>query len=136
MYFLSCEDGNILVQLRSCRCHDNNKYYEIALQCLCYGNGKRSPYLYGAIILGVAILPDYYNYYFKSYKTGKRANPFHHFDYQKLLSVSIADLRGAIFPKSEFHFIFFFCMFLRPACGGPKFLIYIYIYIYIYILEF
>ena len=28
---------------------------EIALQCLCFGNGKRSPYLYGAIILGVAI---------------------------------------------------------------------------------
>ena len=74
---------------------------EIALQCLCYGNGKRSPYLYGAIILGVAILPDYYKYYYKSYKTGKRANPFHHFDYKKLLNVSIEDFRAAIFPKSE-----------------------------------
>lgn len=74
---------------------------EIALQCLCYGNGKRSPYLYGAIILGVAILPDYYNYYFKSYKIGKRANPFHHFDYKKLLSVSINEIRGAIFTTSE-----------------------------------
>ena len=74
---------------------------EIALQCLCYGNGKRSPYLYGAIILGVAILPDYYKYYFKSYKTGKRANSFHHFDYKKLLNVSITDFRAAIFPKSE-----------------------------------
>jgi len=74
---------------------------EIALQCLCYGNGKRSPYMFGAIILGVAILPDYYNYYYKSFKTGKRANPFHHFDYKKLLNVSITDLREAIFLKSE-----------------------------------
>ncbi len=74
---------------------------EIALQCLCFGNGKRSPYLYGAIILGVAILPDYYNYYFKSYKIGKNANPFHHFDYKKLLNVSIADFRTAIFSRAQ-----------------------------------
>lgn len=74
---------------------------EIALQCLCYGNGKRSPYLYGAIILGVTILPDYYKYYYSSFKTGKRANPFHHFDYRHLLNVSISDFRTAIFPKSE-----------------------------------
>lgn len=74
---------------------------EIALQCLCYGNGKRSPYLYGAIILGVAILPDYYKYYYSSFKTGKAANPFHHFDYQKLLTVSMPHFRAMIFPKSE-----------------------------------
>ncbi|WP_340154279.1 Coq4 family protein [uncultured Winogradskyella sp.] len=74
---------------------------EIALQCLCYGNGKRSPYLYGAIILGIAILPDYYKYYYKSFKTGKTANTFHHFDYQKLLNVSISDFRDAIFTKNE-----------------------------------
>jgi ubiquinone biosynthesis protein Coq4 len=76
---------------------------EIALQCLCYGNGKRSPYLYGAIILGIAILPDYYQYYYKSYKTGKRANPFHHFNYRKLLHVSIKDFRAAIFSKSQLY---------------------------------
>ncbi|WP_369997877.1 Coq4 family protein [Winogradskyella sp.] len=76
---------------------------EIALQCLCYGNGKRSPYLYGAIILGVAILPDYYEYYYKSYKTGKSANPFHHFDYRKILNVSIKDFREAIFSKSQLY---------------------------------
>ncbi|MDB9721379.1 hypothetical protein OAA67_05860 [Winogradskyella sp.] len=73
---------------------------EIALQCLCFGNGKRSPYLYGAIILGVAILPDYYPYYYKSYKTGKSANAFHHFDYRQLLNVSIQEFISVIFPKS------------------------------------
>ena len=73
---------------------------EIALQCLCYGNGKRSPYLYGAIILGVAILPDYLSYYYKAYKIGKNANSFHHYDYRKLLNVSIEDFRSAIFSRS------------------------------------
>ena len=74
---------------------------EIALQCLCYGNGKRSPYLYGAIILGVAILPDYYQYYYKSYTIGKLANPFHHFNYKNILDISIKDFRAMIFSKSE-----------------------------------
>lgn len=78
---------------------------EIALQCLCYGNGKRSPYLYGAILLGVAILPDYYKYYYNSYNIGKRANPFHHFNYRKLLNVSIEDFKSAIFLKSELHYL-------------------------------
>ena len=74
---------------------------EIALQCMCYGNGKRSPYLYGAILLGVAILPDYYDYYYKSYKTGKCAHPFHQFNYKKLLNVPLKDIRKIIFPLSE-----------------------------------
>jgi ubiquinone biosynthesis protein Coq4 len=74
---------------------------EIALQCLCFGNGKRSPYLYGAMILGVLILPNYYKYYYKSYCLGKNANPFHHYDYKKLLKVSITDFRTAIFNKKQ-----------------------------------
>jgi len=81
--------------------YSTNVEDEIALQCLCYGNGKRSLYLYGAIILGIAILPDYYAYYYKSYKTGKEANPFHHFEYKKLLHISIEDFRKTIFSKSQ-----------------------------------
>ncbi|MCK8480148.1 ubiquinone biosynthesis protein COQ4 [Psychroserpens algicola] len=74
---------------------------EIALQCLCFGNGKRSPYLYGAMILGVAILPEYYVYYHKSYTIGKNANPFHQFDYKQLLYIDINDLRQAIFSEKQ-----------------------------------
>ncbi len=74
---------------------------EIALQCLCFGNGKRSPYLLGAIILGVLILPDYIDYYQRSYRIGKNANPFHHFDYKKLLKVDIHEFRYAIFSKNQ-----------------------------------
>ncbi|WCO00855.1 ubiquinone biosynthesis protein COQ4 [Psychroserpens ponticola] len=76
---------------------------EIALQCLCYGNGKRSLYLYGAVFLGIAILPDYYNYYYKSYAIGKQANPFHHYDYKQILNVNINDLRHAIFTKEHLN---------------------------------
>ena len=72
---------------------------EIALQCLCFGNGKRSLYLYGAVILGVIILPEYYKYYLKSYRIGKTANAFHHYDYKKLLNINIHDFRTSIFSK-------------------------------------
>jgi len=74
---------------------------EIALQCLCFGNGKRSLYLYGAMLLGIIILPEYYKYYYKSYCIGKRANTFHHYDYKKLLKVSIHDFRDIIFSKQQ-----------------------------------
>lgn len=74
---------------------------EIALQCLSFGNGKRSIYLYGAIILGVIILPDYFKYYYKSYCIGKNANSFHHFDYKKLLKISIHEFRETIFSKRQ-----------------------------------
>ena len=76
---------------------------EIALQCLCFGNGKRSLYLYGAMILGILILPDYLRYYYQSYTMGKNANSFHHYDYKKLLRVNIHEFRKAIFTKSQIH---------------------------------
>ncbi|MDO6598272.1 Coq4 family protein [Oceanihabitans sp. 2_MG-2023] len=74
---------------------------EIALQCLCFGNGKRSPYLFGAIVLGVIILPEYYKYYYKSYLIGKNANSFHQYDYKKLLQVNIHSFRMSIFSKQQ-----------------------------------
>jgi hypothetical protein len=78
---------------------------EIALQCLCFGNGKRSLYLYGAVVLGIIILPDYLKYYYQSYCIGKNANPFHHFDYKKLLKISIHKFREAIFSKTQVQVI-------------------------------
>ncbi|RNC84999.1 MAG: hypothetical protein ED556_10535 [Winogradskyella sp.] len=73
---------------------------EIALQYLCYGNGKRSLYLFGVLVVGSALLPEYYNYYYKSYAIGKSANPFHHHDYSKLLNISLKDLRAITFSKN------------------------------------
>lgn len=70
---------------------------EIALQYLSLGNGKRSPYLYGSIVLGTLLLPDYFKYYLKSYRIGKSANTFHSLDFKEMLLVSISDIRSAIF---------------------------------------
>lgn len=74
---------------------------EIALQYLCFGNGKRSLYTFLVIIFGSIILPDYYKYYLKSYQIGKNANHFHGFDYQKLLQSDLHTIQSFIFSKSH-----------------------------------
>ena len=75
---------------------------EIALQYLSFGNGKRSPYMYGAIVLGTLLLPDYIDYYIKSYHIGKQANAFHNMDFKSLLHISIEDLRLFVFNTNLF----------------------------------
>lgn len=78
---------------------------EIALQYLCYANGKRSLYLYGVLLLGTCILPEYIAYYYHSYGIGKRANAFHHFNYEKLLNTSLKTFRAVIFSNSYLELI-------------------------------
>jgi len=74
---------------------------EVALQYLCFGNGKRSPYLLGVLLLGTILLPDYLPYFIKSYKLGKNCNQFHHFNFKNLLEYSFDELRSIIFTKSQ-----------------------------------
>lgn len=78
---------------------------EIALQYLCLGNGKQSLYLIGVIILGTLLLPEYFRYYLHSYEVGKKAHPFHHYDYEKLLSQDLQKLREAFFGKAPRHLL-------------------------------
>ena len=73
---------------------------EIALQFLSLGNGKRSPYLYGAVILGTIILPDYLSYYLKSYQI-----VFHSLDFKTLLKANLSEFRQAIFSKNQIQII-------------------------------
>jgi ubiquinone biosynthesis protein Coq4 len=74
---------------------------EIALQYVCFGNGKRSPYLIGVLLVGTIILPDYYKYYIKSYKLGKNCNQFHHFNYKNILHFSFQEIREGIFNTEQ-----------------------------------
>lgn len=74
---------------------------EIALQYLCFGNGKRSPNLFGVVIVGTLLLPDYLTYYIESYKLGKNCNTFHHFNYKNLLNDDFEELRSIIFTKHQ-----------------------------------
>ena len=74
---------------------------EIALQYLCYGNGKRTPYLTGVLLLGTTLLPEYASYYYNSYLIGKQINTFHHFDFKKLLHTDFEGFRKVIFSKKQ-----------------------------------
>ena len=85
--------------------YSTNVEDEIALQYLSYGNGKRSPYMYGAIVLGSILLPDYLSYYIKSYQIGKQANAFYHLDFSKLLYTPIYNLRRCFFTEVQIQSI-------------------------------
>ena len=73
---------------------------EIGLQYLCMGNGKKSPYMYGAILLGTLILPEYISFYLQSYQIGKQAHPFHHFDYEQVLHLDYKVFQSMVFSKA------------------------------------
>ena len=72
---------------------------EIALQYACFGNGKRTPYLYGVLCLGTLLLPDYFSYYLKAYQYGKQANSFHHFDFKQILPLNFETFKSIIFSE-------------------------------------
>ncbi|HPF11894.1 MAG TPA: Coq4 family protein [Flavobacteriaceae bacterium] len=74
---------------------------EIALQYLCFGNGKRSLYLFGVMFLGTMILPDYLPYYLNSFQKGKNCHHFHGYDYSKMLEVPLSDFRHIIFSNNQ-----------------------------------
>lgn len=72
---------------------------EIALQYLCFGNGKRTPYLFAVLLLGTLILPDYFGYYRKAYALGKKSHSFHHFDFKTVLPLDYELFRSTIFSE-------------------------------------
>ncbi len=75
---------------------------EIALQYVCFGNGKRSPYLFGVMILGTLLLPDYLSYYLRSFRIGRNTNVLYNRDFSKMLHTALDEMRLAIFPM---HYI-------------------------------
>ena len=74
---------------------------EIALQYLCYGNGKRSLYLWAVITVGTLILPDYLHYYYKCYRLGKQLNTFYNLEFFPLLYADLDTLRGSICTQTQ-----------------------------------
>ncbi|MEM7187284.1 MAG: hypothetical protein AAF466_11560 [Bacteroidota bacterium] len=72
---------------------------EIALQYLCFGNGKRTPYLFAVLVIGTLLLPEYATYYRHSFLLGKRSNSFHHFDYKTVLPLDFDTFRTMIFSE-------------------------------------
>ena len=101
--FLKTNNFNLIPKIERHDCYHVLTGYstkvkdEIALQYLCYSNGKRSFYLYGVVILGTIILPDYINYYFQSYRLGKLAKQFHHLNFLEVLNEDIGEMRARTF---------------------------------------
>ena len=58
---------------------------EIALQFLLFGNGKRSAYLIGVLIVGSLLFPDRWSQFRAAFHQGSALPRFHDVDYQPLL---------------------------------------------------
>jgi hypothetical protein len=74
---------------------------KIALQYHCFGNGKRNPYLTFVLVIGTLILPEFIAYYLESFRIGKSANSFHHFDFRTILPINFTDFRSIIFSEKQ-----------------------------------
>lgn len=66
---------------------------EIAMQYLCLGNGKKSLYLIGAIMIGTIIMPEHWRLYLRSYQKGTATKPFYHLAYENLLHHDFRQLK-------------------------------------------
>lgn len=62
---------------------------EIKMQYLLFGNGKRSAYLLGVLLLGTAVYPEKISDYLKAYRKGRKMSAFHNWDFEKILSVEM-----------------------------------------------
>ncbi len=73
---------------------------EIAMQYLLFGNGKRSAYLLGVMLLGSLVFPEYFKTYIRAYQKGKNMKPFHNWDFEGLLWQNFEHLRDCIQQKN------------------------------------
>lgn len=66
---------------------------EISMQFYLLGNGKRSLYLFIVILLGALLYPDYHHLFIRTFRRGRKALPFHHLDFSKMLNQSVLRLQ-------------------------------------------
>ncbi|OXA87632.1 hypothetical protein [Flavobacterium hercynium] len=66
---------------------------EIGMQYYLLGNGKRSLYLFLVTLSGILFYPTKINYFFKEYKKGRQALPFHYIDFSKMLFMPIHSIK-------------------------------------------
>lgn len=66
---------------------------EIAMQYLLLGNGKLSLYLFGMILVGTLVYPEYIGYYIRWFRRGNNIQKFHDIEFKELLGQSVVELR-------------------------------------------
>ena len=70
---------------------------EIALQFLCFGNGKRSKYLWMVMTIGALLNPEHWKYFKLSYRRGKSARQFYHWNFKDYLHRDLTYLKAWVF---------------------------------------
>ena len=73
---------------------------EIALQYLCFGNGKKSKYLWMVMLVGTILNPEHWSYFKASYRRGKAARTFYHWDFKQYLHRDLDSLRAWVFGQA------------------------------------
>lgn len=70
---------------------------EIAQQYFLFGNGKRTLYVMGVLVLSILLLPEDMAFYLAAYQRGAQCNPMHHLDMKTLLNQPLQDIKTNIF---------------------------------------
>lgn len=70
---------------------------EIAQQYFLFGNGKRTTYVIGVLLLSILLLPEDMAFYLDAYKRGAHCNPMHHLDMKTLLNKPLREIKSQIF---------------------------------------
>lgn len=73
---------------------------ELAMQYFLLGNGKRSVYMFLVLIPGSFLFPEHWLYFKKSYQKGKETAPFYHWDFEKMLPISLERIQQLLFNQS------------------------------------
>lgn len=69
---------------------------EILLQALLLGNGRRTPYVWAAVLLGWLLYPELHPELYRCYRRGKSYRPCHRWNFQYLLMEPTRQLRAFV----------------------------------------
>lgn len=76
--------------------YSNHIIDEVRMQFCLFGNGKRSLYLFGVIIIGWLAFPECWHLFKDAFKKGKQINPIHHWKFEHLLREPVHLLRNCM----------------------------------------
>lgn len=76
---------------------------EVRMQYCLLGNGKRSLYLYGVIIIGWCAFPECWQLFRQAFNRGRQLAPVHHWKFEYLLREPLFLLRNCMQGVSNDH---------------------------------
>jgi hypothetical protein len=73
---------------------------EVNLQTVLLANGRRTLYVWGTVILGWIVFPEFHADFKRAYRLGKAYRPFHYWNYRYLLYENTEDMKAHIGIKT------------------------------------